>query len=434
MSIGKNLIRALQPYKEDGVWKSMKFAANKVRGIYKTHGIQGVLAKISKITSEVDLPAYYGFCIDDTVIPLDGGQQKTILSDEKLVVNWIIPEVGVGSGGHWNIFRFVSLLEEQGMHNRIYVLNPKKILTDQDLKAFLKTHFHFTNENVEVYHSTDSVRYAHATVATSWQTAYFLRRFNNTLSKFYFIQDFEPLFFPMGSEYLLAENTYRFGFRGITAGEWLKQKMCRDYHMEADSFLFSYDREIYRPSAKKDTVKRLFLYARPETPRRCFELAVLALCRLYEKSPDIEVIMAGENVENYKVPFHCIVTGNLSLPQLAELYSQCDICLVMSSTNLSLMPIEIMACNSVCACPAGANNEWMINKENAIVISDDPLEIADTLFDALNNPGYLEKLRKNGLEFARSYTTWEKEAEKVYRYITDGVRKDLAEISGEVNI
>ena len=36
----------------------------------------------------------------------------------------------------------------------------------------------------------------------------------------YFVQDFEPLFYPMGSDYLLAENTYRKGLYHITTGAW----------------------------------------------------------------------------------------------------------------------------------------------------------------------------------------------------------------------
>jgi hypothetical protein len=30
--------------------------------------------------------------------------------------------------------------------------------------------------------------------------------------------DFEPWFYPMGTDYVLAENTYRFNFYGFTAG------------------------------------------------------------------------------------------------------------------------------------------------------------------------------------------------------------------------
>ena len=80
------------------------------------------------------------------------------------------------------------------------------------------------------------------------------------------------MFYPMGSEYLLAENTYRFGFRGITAGTWLKGKLESEFGMKCEAFSFSYDREIYRPQEKKTQGCRVFFYARPITPRRAWEL------------------------------------------------------------------------------------------------------------------------------------------------------------------
>ncbi len=413
-----------QTYKDEGFAKSLKFLKNKVKHTYKTQGIQGVVGKINTISGQINIPEFYGFVSNDTPIPMNTEQRNAALASETILLNWIIPEMGIGSGGHMNIFRFISLLEDRGIHNRIYVCDATKMLTDKDLREFLTAHYNITNEHVEAFCSTDSITFAHGTVATGWQTAYFVRRFQNTISKFYFVQDFEPLFFPMGSEYLMAENTYKFGFRGITAGEWLKNKLHNEYHMETNSFLFSYDRSIYQPGTKRDQKKRLFLYVRPVTPRRCFEIALLALCKLHEKMPEIEVVMAGWDVSNYYIPFIHLNAGNLSLQELPDLYAQCDICVVMSSTNLSLLPVEVMASNSVVACTAGTNNEWLINKDNAIIIPNDPIGIADTLYDVLQDPDRLQKLRENGLKFAQEYTSWENEADKVYQYILEGIKED----------
>ena len=73
------------------------------------------------------------------------------------------------------------------------------------------------------------------------------------------------------------------GFRGITAGDWLKDVMRNDYGMTADSFLFSYDDKIYKPKEKTDDKPRVFFYARPVTPRRDFELGMLAINELWKK-------------------------------------------------------------------------------------------------------------------------------------------------------
>ena len=52
-------------------------------------------------------------------------------------------------------------------------------------------------------------------ISTIWYSAYPLLRFNKTQAKFYFVQDFEPAFYPAGALWALAEATYRFGFAGI---------------------------------------------------------------------------------------------------------------------------------------------------------------------------------------------------------------------------
>ncbi len=420
------LAHVKQVYKNEGFVKSLKYVKDKVSHTYTEEGVKGVVGKISTAGPQINIPDFYGFVSDDTPIPLIPAQKEAALKGKTILMNWVIPEMGVGSGGHMNIFRFISLLEDRGIHNRIYVSNATKMLTDEALRDFLKAHYNITNENVEAFCSTKSMTFAHGTVATGWQTAYFVRRYQNTISKFYFVQDFEPLFYPMGSEYMMAENTYHFGFRGITAGDWLKKKLHDEYNMHTDSFLFSYDRAIYKPGKKRDHTKRLFLYVRPVTPRRCFEMALLGLCKLYEKMPEIEVVMAGWDVSNYYIPFIHLNAGNLTLQELPDLYAQCDICIVMSSTNLSLLPVEVMACNSVVACTTGANNDWMVNESNAVMIPIEPIEMANVLYDALNDPERLKTLRENGLKFAQEYTSWETEADKVYRYITEGIKEDEA--------
>lgn len=130
--------------------------------------------------------------------------------------------MGVCSGGHINIFRFVMMLQKAGFQNKIYILQPQNLHSDEECRAFLKKNYVLDIDEVEVHVDIGHMGFAHATIATAWNTAYYLRDFDNTISKFYFVQDFEPLFFPVGSDYAFAENTYKFGFRGLTAGDWLK--------------------------------------------------------------------------------------------------------------------------------------------------------------------------------------------------------------------
>ena len=55
----------------------------------------------------------------------------------KLKLNWIIPEMGLSAGGHINIFRFVTMLQNAGFQNRIYVINPIAFHSSEECRAFL---------------------------------------------------------------------------------------------------------------------------------------------------------------------------------------------------------------------------------------------------------------------------------------------------------
>ncbi len=365
---------------------------------------------------------FWDFIVDTEKIPYskeDAARHR----DGERIVNWIVPEFEKGSGGHINIFRFISALQRRGIHNRVYVYRAVKLTDDEKLHTLLKEHFPILDPDVESFCDAAKAQFAHATVATSWITAYFVRNFENTWSKFYFIQDFEPYFYAHGSEYWFAENTYTFGFRGITAGDWLKDLVTKEYGMRSDSFSFSYDRELYHPVEKTNPKKRVFFYARPVTPRRDWEIGLLALNRLYTRMPDVEVVFAGWDVSSYVIPFPHENLGVVELKDLSALYASCDLCLIISSTNLSLLPLEVMGAGSVAVCSVGENSTWLVNEENSVLVEFDPNQIADTLEDYLTHPEKLQEIRRKGIAFAQS-TSWEREADKVYAAILKGIEED----------
>ena len=391
----------------------------KVYFLLRTQGIKGIMSAINTASGKNDVLSFYGWIADRTEIPLNEEERKNI--GETITVNWVIPDLSPGSGGHTTVFRTISHLERMGLHNRIYLYQSSRFKDDQDFRSFLKKYFYvaLNASEVEAYNSVDSMTYAHVTVATGWQTAYYVRRFNNTDQKYYFVQDFEPAFYPLGSEYIFAENTYKFGFKAITAGDWLKNKMHDEYGMEAESFGFSCDRSIYKPRERTDNVERIFMYARPVTARRAFELGLLALNEIYKKRPNMEVIFAGWDISNYVIPFKHQNLGTVQPEDLAQAFSQSTICLVMSASNLSLMPLEIMASGSVCATSYGANNEWLLNEDNSILFDNDPVDISNKIVYYLEHPQLLESIRNKGYELASS-TDWENEARKVYEFIVNG--------------
>lgn len=397
--------------------------ARKIINSLQRRGLKGSIKRFYQVREKMDVIGMWGFITDTKETPFSLEDYKKHKEENQITLNWVIPEMGEGSGGHLNIFRFVSYLERHGVHNRMYLFRHSRFQSDESLREFVHKYFSILDKNVELYHDTKMMKFADGTVATSWDTAYCVRNFNNTISKFYFIQDFEPYFFALGSEYEFAEQTYKFGFRGITAGDWLKDVCINQYNMKADSFSFSYDKDLYTVQKKQDSTKRVFFYARPVTPRRDFELGLLALNELSKKIPDLEVVFAGWDVSQYEIPFKHQNLGIMKIEELSELYGKCDLCLVISNTNLSLLPLEVMASGSVAVCSKGANSEWLVSEENSILVSYDPIEIADTMYTYLNDSEKLEAIRQKGIEFAQN-TSWDVEGKKVLDAVLKGIKED----------
>lgn len=388
------------------------------RGIrlLKRRGVKGacqkVAAKINVRPDKDDIILDMNFIMNQIDIPLNKDEYEKHKNDKIKLLNWVIPEMGKGSGGHTTIFRMVSYLENLGFHNRIYLFNSPNYRNNKSVIEFVREYFPLLDHKVEMFWDVSQMTYAHATFATSWETAYFVKRYKNTSAGCYFVQDFEPYFFPNGSYYHLAENTYRFGLYGITAGDWLKEKLEKEYGMWTRSFGFSYDKSVYTPKEKNKITKKIFFYARPYTPRRDFEIGLLALDEVCKRIKGLTVIFAGEDISRYVVPFKHENHGIVSVRELAGFYHQCDMCLVVSGTNLSLLPLEIMGSNSVAVCSRGENSSWLVNDENAVMVDYNPIEIADVIEKYYRHPKKLEEIRKKGVEFAKN-TSWKKEAMKI---------------------
>src|SRR5205823_6521507 len=86
---------------------------------------------------------------------------------------------------------------------------------------------------------------------------------------------------PVGSEYLVAEATYRFGFSPITSSRWLQQIMRSRYGAAAARFTYAYDSAVYHANLTHTRpANRVVFYARTQTARRAVELGLLALERV----------------------------------------------------------------------------------------------------------------------------------------------------------
>lgn len=351
----------------------------------------------------IDVLGHYAFAMPSVLRPRPGQAEPGSLL-------WFIPDFNVGSGGHLNIFRTIWHLEQKGYRSTIVIAKPALHHDATVARDAIRTHFFPLQAQVLV--GLDALPPCEFAVATGWDTAYTVRAFQGAQHKLYFVQDYEPYFYALGSEWTLAENTYRFGFFGITAGQWLAQKLLQDFGMVTHPVGFGVELDRYRRLPRREPqVRRVFFYARPPTPRRAFELGMLVLNAVWERLPDTQFVLAGWDTSGYQIPFPHLACGTVALDDLPDLYSQCDVALVLSLTNASLLPLELMACGCTVVSNSGANVEWLLDDTVASLATPSPEALTDAVCALLQDDERRHAVSTRAEAYARGQT-WEAVAQE----------------------
>ncbi|MBK3398719.1 glycosyltransferase [Methylobacterium ajmalii] len=267
-----------------------------------------------------------------------------------LNIHWIVPSFGSpGAGGHMSIFRMVRFLETFGHRQTIWLQNAVHFRDQAHAKSRIREWYQPIGDRVNVLFLPDDTRQLSGDVliATDCWTAFPAATAAAFQERFYFVQDYEPAFYPAGEIQQIAELTYDFGFSCLAAGRWLQQLM-EERGIWARAWDLAVDHDIYFPrpniAAPSQAIKIAF-YARGYTPRRAVRLGIAALNDLAQRLPGIEVHLFGQDdLDVSEIQFPFVNHGILSSEGLSDLYRCSDIGIVFSATNYSLVPLEMMAC------------------------------------------------------------------------------------------
>ena len=321
---------------------------------------------------------------------------------EPIRVNWVVEPPGRHSGGHTTVFRVVRYLEAHGYINRIYFYNPH--MGDHAyFKRIARDYYSLTCPIDDV---RDGMTDAHAVVATAWQTAYPVFNARSAGKRFYFAQDYEPYFYPRGSNTVFAENTYRMGFHGITAGRWLAEKLTAEFGMPADHFPFGCDTEKYRvqPGSSRSGIA---FYARIGNARRGLELGLLALQLFAQRQPDCDIHLCGERIED--LPFKRINHGLVSPAQLNEIYNCSFAGLSLSLTNVSLVPYEMLSAGCIPVVNEAEHNRIVLDNPHVRYAEPTPQALAAALEDIVTAANFAD-LSSRGAESVVSVSWYDASA------------------------
>lgn len=341
--------------------------------------------------------------------------------------NWLVPNFGhIKFGGIYTIFRFIEKMSIEGVTNRIIIYDHPSFdlskLEDQikenfpNLKNYEFIIFDHANQDINELPECDIA------ICSFWVSAYLLLKFNKTKRKYYFVQDYEPLFYAGGSTYALAESTYRFGFTGIVNTPGLLAAVNQRHGMEGVSFIPAVDRAIYYPNPKKKNKRiKIFFYARPNNPRNAFNLGVDIIKQLIDKYGDsIEIITAGANWTEgmYGLDKKITNLGLLkTLTEVGELYRQCDIGFVyMLSKHPSYQPFEFMASGMATVTNNNEDNLWLLkHEENCLLSEPSAAAMAEQIARLIDNKDLRKKIIQNA-EKSLGYT-WPQQTDMIWNYI-----------------
>src|SRR5476649_19613 len=114
--------------------------------------------------------------------------------DNRTTFIWFVPDwSNVWGGGHYTLFRFANHFAKNNTRNIIFIYNNQRHRSPGQLQNDLK--MALPDCQLEVIIDPAVLPSCAGAFATTWQSAYDVRAFEFAQQKFYFMQDYESLFY-----------------------------------------------------------------------------------------------------------------------------------------------------------------------------------------------------------------------------------------------
>ncbi len=347
----------------------------------------------------------------------------------RLRICWVVPHFGIGNGGRMTIFRIAKLLENFGHEIEIWVHSQSdKNLESPKYDSLIRKHYQAIDARVYMLGASDHALNrvsGDVVIATDRMSVYPVMAMRHFRRRFYFVQDYEPAFYPVSTEYYLTKNTYSQGLDCLCASEWLKDLISTRHKQWAIAWPLAVDHSVYKHSGAQRVAKQIAFYTRRRTPRRLVELGFLALLELFARGHRFQVVMFGDDKEVPATPYLTINRGVLDSEQLKKLYNESSVGLVFSGTNYSLIPNEMMACGLPLVDLRGENTDLAFGKDTVCRAEPEFRDIADKLELLLTDHTHWSQRQKNGLNYIAQFS-WENSA----KVIEQAIVKRLNETQG----
>lgn len=339
----------------------------------------------------------------------------------KLDIHWVLPDIEApGRGGHMTILRMVRWLELFGHRCTLWVNDPDMDRSMEARTDLMLRSYQVVQAELRLLPDRPEFPADALVVATSWETAHRVDAAGGGAARFYFVQDHEPAFYPVGARALAAEQTYEFDMRFICAGRWLAERLSARGRWTRSFQLAPEDRSAPAVRTAEGEVARIAFYARQHTERRMFELGVMALEQLHASGLRFEAELFGAERGVDAAAFAVTNHGVVSPEALSALFARCDVGLCLSGTNYSLVPQEMMACGLPVVELDGDNTRSVFPEGVVTLARGEPAAIAEAIQSLLAD----ETRRSAQVERASAWVSplsWERAARAVEAALIEGV-------------
>jgi O-antigen biosynthesis protein len=324
----------------------------------------------------------------------------------------VVPFFPRGSGGHMTIANLVRGLERLGHRCSVWIDDPGRRCAGGPAQAEINFREWFGPFDAQVRYGFEGWDGADVVVATGWQTVARVLVLENVGARAYLVQDHEPEFFGTSAQRLWAEDSYRHGLYPITAGPWLADLMRERYGLPATHFELAVDTDLYKPQPVQRREDVVLFYARASTPRRAVPIALVALAELNRRRPDVELWFYGHGwPAAVDFPFRNL--GTVGGPELARLYSTATVGLVLSMTNYSLVPQEMMACGLPCVELDAPSVVAAFGRDGPLELAPpEPLAMAEAIERLLDDRDLRAQRTRAGAQFVAG-KTWDAAARRL---------------------
>ncbi len=345
---------------------------------------------------------------------------KSFMRPGRLRVTYVLHNLVV-AGGVLTVIQLVNELLLLGAEARIAALFEDPQLHDWTRLFTRPMVFRNFDEMIAELPPTDIA------VATLWTTAEPVRALaarGKAQETVYFLQDYEPWFFPPDDTPSRQKVIESYGWfrHHIAKSDWLCDMVAR-HGCRPRKIRLGMDLATFYPRDCGDRPPTVLAMARPRTPRRGFSHLVEILERLHRKRPDVQIVLFGDRfLASYRLRFPYRDEGVvINQDHLAGLYSEADIFLDTSDfQGFGRCGLEAMACGTACVLTAvGGVGEYAKDGENCLLVPPGERgSFLHAVLRLLDDGGLRTKLASAGLKTAQAFCH-KREARETLTFFTE---------------